>query len=100
MIWIHYYRKAEVNNQITDLNHDGKLLTAAKTIKKIDKTVNLQVHLDVQAGPVEGELPPFPCMSFTYSSNKLDPSWIRAGRLARSRITPLFRRSGRTWHML
>ena len=41
----------------------GKLLTAAKTIKKIDKTVNLQVHLDVQV-QLKANFHPFPvCLS-------------------------------------
>ena len=43
----------------------GKLLTAAKTIKKIDKTVNLQVHLDVQV-QLKVKFHPFPvCLSCT-----------------------------------
>ena len=39
----------------------GKLLTAAKTIKKIDKTVNLQVHLDVQV-QLKANFHPFLCI--------------------------------------
>ena len=65
MIWI---QLSEANNQITDLNLDGKLPTAAKTIKKDSQLTGSSWR----TGPVEGELPPFPCISFMYSSNMLD----------------------------
>ena len=80
MIWIHYYL-SEANNQITGLNLDGKLPTAAKTIKTIDKTVNLQVHLDVQVVQVhlKANFHPFPvclsCIPPIY-----EPVNIRAGK--------------------